>query len=396
MVNRASGNSRLAVLVLGVLAAVALASCGGGGSSSSGKAVIKLGLITVKDGPFADNGKQAEAGAQYAVTKINDGGGVNGQKIELVEADTHGDPSSMANIVRKMATEDKVIGIVGPVLSAECRIGCPLANSLKVPMLSPGAGSPGVVANARPYAFTLVEPDGENSAPAIKSVIAQQGIKTAAIIVDQTQVVTKALFAFWKKTFGANQVQIVKTVTFAGGDPSFAAQVTALSGAHPQALGLAANPPDAARIALEIQRQGLKVQLLGTGILQSAGADFIKAGGTAVEGTKTAAQFDPNTSDPTAHKLLAQYAKDTGKQIGLNGAYAFDAVNIIAQIIKNSGVQNKSSTLASDRDKIMMGLPKVDNYDGMGGKTVIGNDGVTKRPSLVATVRNGQFVIAAT
>lgn len=385
--------SRGALVAVGILLAGPLTACSGGGSTTSTNAPIKLGFITVKEGNFADNGKQAEAGVNYAVKKINEAGGVKGQKIELVSADTHGDPSSMANIVRKMATEDKVLAIVGPVLSNECLVGCPLGNSLKVPLLSPGAGQPGVVANARPYAFTLVQPDGENSAPAIKSIIAKQDIKTAAIIVDQKLTVTKALGRFWNRTFQENNVQIVKTVTFGTGDPSFAAQVTSLAGARPDALGLAAAPPDAARIALEIQRQGLKTQLLGTGILQSAGADFIKAGGSAVEGTKAAAQFDPNNPDQTAHKLLAEYEKDTGSKIGLNGAYAFDAVNIIAQLIKTTGVQNKASTLVEDRDKIMRGLPKIDDYVGMGGTTDIGEDGVTKRPSQVATVRNGQFVI---
>jgi len=385
------------MLAAGVLLAGSLAACGGSGGGSSGgsKAPIKLGLITVKDGAFADNGKQAEAGARYAVKKINDAGGIKGQRVELVEADTHGDPASMANIVRKMATEDKVLGIVGPVLSAECEVGCTLANTLKVPIVSPGAGKVGVVANARPYAFTLVQPDGENSAPAIKSIIAKQQIKTAAIIVDQKQAVTKALNDFWSATFQQNNVQVVKTVTFGTGDPSFAAQVTSLAGSKPDALGLAASPPDAARIALEIQRQGLKVQLLGTGILQSAGADFIKAGGSAVEGTKTAAQFDPADPDPTARKLIADYEKETGAKIALNGAYAFDAVNIFAQLIKTTGVQNKVSTLVEDRDKIMRGLPKIDDFVGMGGKTDIGEDGVTKRPSRVATVKNGQFVIEA-
>jgi branched-chain amino acid transport system substrate-binding protein len=389
--------SRAAVVVTLFSACVLLAACGGGGDRSSGGSgggqPVKIGLITVTDGPFADNGKRAQEGATYAVERINRSGGINGSRIELVVHDAHGDPAAMANIVRKLASDDKVLAVVGPVLSPECEVGCVLANQLHLPMISPGVGKPGVMDNARPYAFTLVQPDADNSAPAIAHVLEQQGAKTGAIIVDQSNATTKALGDFWTKTFEANGVRTVSTVTFTSGDSSFAAQVTKLAGDRPDVLGLAANPPDAARIALEIQRQGLEAQLLGTGILQSAGADFLKAGGSAVNGTKTAAQFDPDNPDPEARALITAYRTETGAAPTLNAAYAHDAVAILAEIIKSSGVENTASSLAADRDRIMKALPEVDDYVGMGGLTDLQPNGVTKRPTLVATVQDGKFVI---
>ena len=74
---------------------------------------------------------------------------------------------------------------------------------------------------------------------------------------------------------------------------------------------LAASPGDAAKIAIEIRRQGMKQQLLGSGAL--VGDEFLKSGGNAVEGAITAAQFWRENPDPKAHAYLAALEKRTGE-----------------------------------------------------------------------------------
>ena len=170
--------------------------------------------------------------------------------------------------------------------------------------------------------------------------------------------------------------------------------MTTLRAAAPDALGLAAGSADAARIALEVRRQGLRTQLLGTGGLQSTGEDFINAGGEAVEGTMTAAQFDPDNPDPAVQALIQKYVQQTGNQdVTLNAAYAYDAVYLIVDQIKQMGVTNDPAKLDDDRVKIKDGLEKVNGWIGMGGSTTLGPDGEVRRPIMIATVKGGKFVI---
>lgn len=370
-----------------------LTSCGANVGAESDPSTIKIGFITVSTGPFADNGNRATQGVEYAVERINAEGGIDGARIELVRADTRGDISSLGSTVRQMITRDRVLAIVGPILSGECEVACALANDLKTPIISPGAGQPGILENARPYGFSLVQPDGENSGPAITEIIESEGINSAALIIDESQAVTQAQRPFWEQVFSENGVNLVSTQTITAGDASFAAQVTEIAGANPQAVALAAGPADAARIAQEIRRQNLDAQLLGMGALQSAGGDFIQAGGDAVEGTMTAAQFDPDNPDETARQLIDRYTRDTGEDITLNAAYGFDAINIIAQMIRDRDVSNESDSLEADRELIQQGINELEGYVGMGGDTTFGDDGVVKRPSQIATIENGQFVI---
>ena len=357
---------------------------------------IRIGLITVTEGsPFASNGKRALEGARFAVQEINDAGGVGGVPLKLIETDTRGDVNSTTNLVRRLATEDKVVAIVGPLLSGECAAGCPLANELKVPLISPGSAQAGLMEKARPYAFRTVMPDDANSYQSIQAIVKKLNIKKAAIIRDEKEAIAKFMGeTFWPKVFRENGVDVVENVTFTTGDSSFAAQVTRIKAANPEAVALAAGSGDAARIALELKRQNVRTQMLGSGGLQSSGEDFIKAGGDAVEGAMTAAQFDPANPDPGVQALIKTYREKTGNQdVTLNAAFTYDAIYIVVDQIKRSGVTNDPARLADDRDKIKDGMAKLTNFKGMGGLTSLGPDGEVRRPTMIATVKGGAFVI---
>jgi branched-chain amino acid transport system substrate-binding protein len=384
--------------VAGVAVALVLTACGtadsdSGGDGGSGGGVFKLGVVTSSSGPFAANAKAMEAGAEYAVKVFNEASGADGPKVELVTVDGQNNPTTLATLIPQLATKDEVYAIVGPVDSAGCDIACAAANKLKVPLVSPGAGRPGVLDNARPYAFTLAQPDADNSTAVISKILTDKGVKTAAIITDDANATTKAQADLYNNIFSSTGVRVVKTVTFKTGDSSFASQITSVAGESPDVLALAAGPEDAGRIAKEVKSQNLDVTLIGTGSLQSGGAAYVAAGGDATEGTLAAAQYDPHSSDPTASKLLEQAQKDSGQEdIPLNYAYAFDAVNMIMQVIKDKGIE-AGGNVTEDRVAIQEGLNALDGFTGMADKTTFSDDGTAIRPELRAVVRDGKFVI---
>lgn len=382
--------------------AVALSACSSGGGSkstesksggSSGGGIFKFGLVTTSTGPFASNAATMVDGAKYAVKLINDAGGIDGNKIDLVTVDLQNDPKNGTTMVPKLVSEDKVFAIIGPVDSAGCDIVCNTGNSLKVPVVSPGASRPGVIDNARPYAVTLGQPDALNSTPVLVKAVKDRGYKTAVIIVDEANATTKAQSDLYQGVFSQSGVQVVKTVTYKTGDSSFASQVTAIAQAKPDVLALAAGPDDAGRIAREIQSQQVKVTLMGTGALQSGGAAYYAAGGDATNGTVAASQFDPTNAEEPAKTLLADAAKAIGKpEVPLNFAYAFDAVNMVAKVIKDKKIK-PGDDLAGARTKIQEGMNNLGTYSGMAGKMSFTDKGYGERPKLLAVMTGGKFVI---
>jgi branched-chain amino acid transport system substrate-binding protein len=376
------------------LAAVslALAACGGEGSSSGGgSATYRIGLVTSSAGPFASNAKTMEAGAAYAVKLLNEAGGIGGVKVELLKVDSQNNPATTATLIPELVAKRKVLAIVGPVDSAGCEVACTAANKLKVPIVSPGAARPGVLKNARPYGFTLAQPDAANSTAVLAKILTDRKVKRAAIITDEANATTKAQADLFRGVFASTGVQVVKTVTFKTGDSSFASQVTSVAGARPDVLALAAGPDDAGRIAREVRSQRLGFPLVGSGSLQSGGAAYVAAGGRSTEGTLAAAQYDPHSQNPVAKALLEKAQAATGQaDIPLNFAYAFDAVNMIAKAIQQKAVKAGAT---QGRTAIQESLNALQNYEGMADATTFTDDGTAARPQLRSVVRDGKFVI---
>ena len=390
---------RLAAHVAGLMAAVVCVAAGPTAASASrvetaSGSTIRIGLLVSSEGPFANNSATAQRGAEFAVQTLNDAGGVGGHPIELVVADSHGQPDQLATIIPRLATEDNVIAIVGPVESASCDVACPLALQHELPMVSPGAARPGVLEPGRPYTFSLAQPDAANSTPALGAIIADREITTAAIILDEANATTAAQADLFRATFEAAGVEVVDEVTYTSGDSSFAAQITQIASSEPDAIALAAGPADAGRIAVEVDAQGLESQLLGTGSLQSDINGFLEAAGDAAEGTLSAAQYNPNSPDPAVSELLAAGAEELGvDEVPLNFAYGYDAVNIIASIIEAEGLTGDSATLADDRIAIQEGLNGLEEFIGMADRTEFGDDGFSMRPILIAEIVDGEVVI---
>ena len=63
-----------------------------------------------------------------AMDEINAAGGVGGKKLELMSFDTAGKPDQAVVGLRKLAEDDKVLAIVGPFSSSECRVVFPAAE----------------------------------------------------------------------------------------------------------------------------------------------------------------------------------------------------------------------------------------------------------------------------
>lgn len=372
-------------------------SGGGGGSSNdqSDAGPYKLGLVYSSEGPFATNSATARNGANYAADLLNADGGVNGRDIELVEVDARNDPQTLVTTIPELVSQEEVFAILGPVDSAGCEIACAVSADLEVPIVSAGAGRPGVLEASRPWSFSMTAPDASNSIPVLTAVMEQEGFETAAIIVDDANATTKAQGDLYNEVFDSSNVEVVSTTTFASGDQSFTSQVTSMAAESPDVIALAAGPADAARIAVEIRAQGMDGTLIGTGSLQAGGTDFISGAGDAAEGTITAAQFNPDNTEEPAATLIAQAEEDNGLDVvPLNFAYAFDLVNMIATYLDDSDATASSDTLAEDRQGLLDYLEGVDPFKGMSGDVRFADDGTGDRPELSAVVENGTFVIS--
>ena len=68
--------------------------------------VIRVGMPTILSGRVATLGTSSRAAAQLAFKQINDAGGINGRKFELIDRDSKGRPDEAAKIARDLVNND--------------------------------------------------------------------------------------------------------------------------------------------------------------------------------------------------------------------------------------------------------------------------------------------------
>jgi branched-chain amino acid transport system substrate-binding protein len=94
---------------------------------------IKLGAPMHRTGIGASYGRWYERTATAAVKLVNEMGGINGRKVEMIVEDDGTDPKRGTEVVEKFATQYKVDAIFGHLFSNVVAAAAPRAGELKVP-----------------------------------------------------------------------------------------------------------------------------------------------------------------------------------------------------------------------------------------------------------------------
>ena len=104
-----------------ILALIPVGVCG-----AQVKEPIKIGVAFAFQGVWSDWCKRNVIALEMAIEEINAAGGVNGMPLRSVTYDTASKPDEATRIVLKLASDDKVLAILGPFSSSECEVAFPV------------------------------------------------------------------------------------------------------------------------------------------------------------------------------------------------------------------------------------------------------------------------------
>ena len=113
---------------------------------------IKIGYFGDLSGPTFNFGQSAINGVLLAADEINQDGGIDGRKIDVVIDDDRGSPEQAATLAGKLIEEDKVVAIIAGGTSSNSRAAAPKAQSARIPLISPSSTDPAVT-QAGDYIF---------------------------------------------------------------------------------------------------------------------------------------------------------------------------------------------------------------------------------------------------
>lgn len=133
----------------GLLAALCLASF-----PAAHAAEVLIGQSAPLSGGNADLGSDIRNGALAYFKKVNDAGGVNGNKIKLVTLDDKNDTKGSASNTKKLVEEDGVVALFGYASSTLSIPAMPMVKQYRVPFFAPFTGAD-TIRKQNEYVYTV-------------------------------------------------------------------------------------------------------------------------------------------------------------------------------------------------------------------------------------------------
>ncbi|MDB5259985.1 MAG: branched-chain amino acid transporter substrate-binding protein [Candidatus Nomurabacteria bacterium] len=315
---------------------------------------IKIGYVVPLTGDAATYGEPMKNAASLAVEEINNSGGVNGRKLEVIYEDSKCSGKDALTATQKLISIDKVQVLDGFTCAEDLLNSASLIEKNKIITLSPGALGPGVSA-AGDYIFQT-NPSATVATKKLTSLIFKN--HTNVIVVSENTGFAIDIRDFFSKEFESLGGKVTLSETYNPNTKDFRAILQKIKKENPSAIFI--NPQTEITGGLFIKQArelGITADLFSLDTL--SGPTTREISGDASEGLTLVTVPDLDTQNQKANEFLKKYKEKYGDPVfPLYLASAYDSINIIAQAIQIAG---------DDSQKIKDYLYKMSDYHGAVG-----------------------------
>ncbi|MBP2645449.1 MAG: ethanolamine utilization protein EutJ [Firmicutes bacterium] len=361
-----------------VLLTFAVSGCG---SSNE----LKIGVSAPLTGDISALGQSTKNAALLAQEEINAAGGIKiGDKsypVKFIIEDDENKPESTATVFQKLINQDKVLAIIGSQSSKCSNAGAPIAESAKIPQISPWSTNPNVTKD-RSYVFRacFIDPfQGKVVASFAKDKLKA---KTAAVLYDVASDYNKGIAEVFRDEFIKAGGQIVAFETYMTKDTDFSAQLTKIKGTNPDMLFLPNYFNEVPLQVQQAQKLGLTAKIVGSDGWDNP--ELLKMGGPAMEGTYFTNHYSPDSDRPASKDFIAKYQKKYNMMPDAAAALTYDAAYLLFQAIEKAGKVDP----AAIRDAIAT----TKDFSGVTGDITYNGSGDPVKGSVIIKIENGKFV----
>ena len=301
---------------------------------------IRIGGIFPLTGGAATFGQSSKEGMQMAVDDFNDKGGIDieGKKllIKAIYDDTAGQPEQAANISRKQIDLNRVVAIVGAVMSKNSLAMAPICQSKRIPMVSPASTNPAVTQKGD-YIFRVCFIDSFQGTTMANYVYKNLKLTKAAVIYDNGNDYNKGLAKFFEERFKALGGQIVASEAFTDEDKTtdFRALLTKIKSKKPEFLYSPNYYTASAPIMMQAKELGLEVPTGGGDGWDSP--KLVEIGGEDVEGGMFTNHFSKEDSRPEVQNFIKKYKEKYNTEPDALASLAYDAAFVLLSAIEKAG-----------------------------------------------------------
>lgn len=387
------GKFFLLTIMVTMVAMLSVVSCA---KKAKAPEEYKIGAIFASTGPASMLGLPEKNTVEMLEKTINEGGGINGTKINLVFYDTGGDATKTVTATKKLIEKDMVDIIIGPTTSGNTLAIIDIVEEAQIPLIS-CAASVRIIQPVKNWVFKTPQTD-VMAVEKIYEKLQKEGVKKVAVITvsngfgDSGRVQLKKLAT----KYG---LSVVADERYGGKDTDMTVQLTKIKGTDAQAIIAWGTNPGPAVIAKNRKQLGITIPLYNShGV---ASKKFIELAGDSAEGTFLPAGklliVDHLADSDPQKKVLSEYKADYestfNSPANTFGGHAYDAfwiaVKAFENVVKNSGEPTKGAI----RDEI----EKLQGFVGTGGIFNFSpedHNGLTKEGFVMVEIKGGDWTLA--
>ena len=351
-------------------------------------------------GPFATLASTNEIAAQMAVEEINAAGGVNGKKLKIISFDTAGKPEQAVVGVRKLAEDDKVMAIIGPFSSGECRVAFPAGERSGVVMMSMASSAPKL---AEPFTYGLRNTSDEGYMFRARDEDAEgqelPDRDRRHRLCDRRRDLQDhgRDRAAEHHEGGRHRGRRQRHLPEPGVRPS--AQVSQLKATPTDLIGVGSGPEAAMRLAQELRRQGHNGRLVAGSTI----ADSELASRMGASGNGTVIPTDVLRRRQRQGKKFEEEFVKRAKAAGIERSAAsqfdaatYDIVLFYAHAMKEGKVTGDPAKLAAERTTVRDVLRAMPPFPALEGPISFGKNGDALKPVYIIEMQDGKWNLLAT
>ena len=348
---------------------------------------IRIGVASPFTGDLAAYGDNIKAGVSLKLKELNDAGGINGQKIEIVWGDDLCAPKEAGTVASKFSADKSIVAVIGHLCSSATLAAMPIYVRAGMPTISPTSTNPTIGDVGKGWFFRNCYTDEFQGQYLANYVVPKLlGKNSVAIFYENNDyaIGLKDSFIAGAKESG---VDVTGAEAYVAKTTDFTPQLTKLLQANPDTIFLCGYHPEGALIAGQARKLGFNGPLFGADGIDNE--DYIRLGGKATENTYCTVPFLAASAGPAGKEFAKKFSETYGRDVDWMSANAYDCLGILAHVIAKTG---------PDREKIREGLSAINSeangYKGITGLTYFDKKGDCAKPAFVKMVKNGKFVAA--
>jgi branched-chain amino acid transport system substrate-binding protein len=359
-------------LIVSIFSSFACVQKGGNGATTDTGDTIKVGVYGDLTGQTSSFGQSTKNGIELAVEEINNAGGINGRKIQLIVEDDQGRPEQAKTVVSKLINQDRVQAVLGEVASTNSLAAAPVAQEAKIPMITPSSTNPKVT-EVGDYISRVCFIDPFQGSVMAKFAANTLKAKTAAILGDVNSDYSKGLTQFFEEEFTKLGGRVVAKEAYTQTDPDFKGQLTKIRNLNPDVIYIPGYYGQVGIIAKQARELDMNMPLLGGDGWDSP--ELWKLGGAALKNAFISNHYSAENPAPEIQNFVKAYKAKFNVEPDSLAALAYDAAKVLADAIKRAG--------GTDSAKLRDAINSTKNFPGVTGQITIDSNRNAVKPAVV-------------